>query len=284
MRHVLAALLVAAAFVPRGSLLAQDAANDPHAVQPERPTVATHAGTVAPGWIEFEAGAEFDRYAGGVHGASTPLVAKIGLAPRLQLTIAASLTRPPGIADAGFGDAMVGLKWRVAEHAPLVGDFALLPFLKVPSGSAASGTGTGTTDVTLLLISSHAFGPYSLDINAGYTRRSGSGATVPRDATLWTVSAGGPLAGALGWTGEVYGYPATRGPAGAAAIVALLGGPTLLVRKWLALDAGVILPLTGAQPRAVYVGGVCNAGRLWGRPAHHVIGEEAGVSRRSPRA
>jgi len=36
---------------------------DPHEAQPERPTVATHAGTVAPGWVEFEAGSEFDRYA-----------------------------------------------------------------------------------------------------------------------------------------------------------------------------------------------------------------------------
>ena len=31
-----------------------------------------------------------------------------------------------------------------------------------------------------------------------------------------------------------------------------------------AFDAGVIVPLTGPQPRAIYVGGVCNAGRLWG--------------------
>src|SRR5207248_820985 len=37
-------------------------ARDPHEVQPERPTVATHAGTVAPGWIELEWGSEWDRY------------------------------------------------------------------------------------------------------------------------------------------------------------------------------------------------------------------------------
>src|ERR1051325_4189243 len=34
---------------------AQDAA-DPRAVQPERPTVATHAGTVAPAFLEIETG------------------------------------------------------------------------------------------------------------------------------------------------------------------------------------------------------------------------------------
>jgi len=28
-----------------------DTSTNPHAVQPERPTVATHAGTVATGWL-----------------------------------------------------------------------------------------------------------------------------------------------------------------------------------------------------------------------------------------
>ena len=35
-----------------------DSAANPRAVQPERPTVATHAGTVAPGYMELEEGGE----------------------------------------------------------------------------------------------------------------------------------------------------------------------------------------------------------------------------------
>jgi len=57
---------------------------DAHEVQPERPTVATHAGTVAPGWIEVEFGAERDRYADDSLGAGLPAVVKIGLRPRVQ--------------------------------------------------------------------------------------------------------------------------------------------------------------------------------------------------------
>ena len=34
-------------------------ARDPREVQPERPTVATHAGSVAPGFLEVEWGAEY---------------------------------------------------------------------------------------------------------------------------------------------------------------------------------------------------------------------------------
>jgi hypothetical protein len=90
---------------------------------------------------------------------------------------------------------------------------------------------------------------------------------VPTSATLWTVSFGGPLAGPVGWVAECYGLPATPGPAGLASIVALLGGPTLAVRTWLAFDAGVIIPVTGPQLRALYAGGVYNVGQLWG-PRH----------------
>ncbi len=238
-------------------------APDPHAVQPERPTVATHAGTVAPGWVEIEAGAEFDHYADRTRGAGAPVLVKIGLASHLQLGLSGSLVSGPGAdGGTGMGDAAVGVKWRLIDHAPLLGRFAIEPAVKLPTGSAVSGTGTGTTDASLLLISSHDLGPVALDINLGYTRRSGDGSVAPRSATLWTTSFGGPAAGSLGWAAELYGYPATSGPSGSKAVVALLLGPTLLPRKWLALDAGAIVPVTGPQPHAWYLGGVWNVGRL----------------------
>ena len=104
----------------------------------------------------------------------------------------------------GIGDIGAALKWRMLEHAPVLGDFALQPSLKIPTGSEVHGTGTGTTDVGLLLISSHDWGGYALDLNCGYTRRSGDGSRAPKDATLWTVSGGGPVYRTLGWVAEFY--------------------------------------------------------------------------------
>lgn len=247
-----------------GPVRAQEAARDPHAVQPERPTVATHAYTVAPGWLEIEAGVEIDRYADRSTGGSGPVVVKVGLARRLQLDIEASLVRPAAGNTVGIGDLAVGLKWRIAERAPVFGDLTVIPSVKLPTAPASSGLGTGTTDVGLVLVSSRQLGPVEMDLNVGYTVRGGPDALAPRTSSLWTASVGGPVAGALGWTAELYGYPGTSGPAGSAPIVALLGGPTLLARPWLAFDAGVIVPLTGPQPRALYCGMVYNVGRLWG--------------------
>jgi hypothetical protein len=191
-------------------------------------------------------------------------VLKLGAASHAQLSLFGTTVSPPRT-SLGLGDIGVDLKWRLADGAPLVGDFAVLPAIKFPTGSASAGTGTGTTDGSILLISSHDFGGVAMDLNAGYTRRSGDGSVAPRSASLWTASFGGPFAGAFGWVAECYGYPATSGASGAPSIVALLGGPTLLVRPWLAVDAGVIVPLAGPQPRAVYAGTVYNVGRIIAR-------------------
>jgi hypothetical protein len=89
------------------------------------------------------------------HTLLTPTVLKLGVAPRVQLEIASSFIHHSGTAPdySGIGDASAALKWGVAEKAPVIGD-------------------------------------YALDINAGYTRRSGDGSKARRNATLWTVSGG----------------------------------------------------------------------------------------------
>lgn len=259
--NTLGALLLFVAF--SACLAAQKAELDPHTAQPQRPTVATHAGTVARGWLELESGIESDRYDDSTRGALVPVLAKLGLSPRLQLEVQTPAVWAPGEGGAGLGDLSVGIKWRFLENAPTVGDLAILPSIKMPTGSSSLDTGTGTTDVGVLFISSHELGPVAIDVNVGYTRRSGDGTLTPRNAFLWTGSFSGPARGPLGWVAELYSYPATSGPVGDPSIVAFLAGSTLMIRPWLVVDAGVILPITGPQPKAVYAGAVYNVARVW---------------------
>lgn len=237
------------------------APTDPRQVQPERPTVATHAGTVAVGYLEIEAGAERDQI---THATSTllaPVVFKVGIDSHMQLSVFTPFANTD--AGSGIGDLAVGVKWRLLDDAPVLGDFALFPSLKLPTGSIARGTGTNTTDGSLLFISSHDLRGVAMDLNAGVTRRSGGGNDVPRWASVWTASFGGSLQDEIGWVAEVFGFPGTGGAAGQKGTAALLAGPTLQPAPWLALDIGLIIPITGPQPHAVYLGGVYNAGRLW---------------------
>ena len=233
----------------------------PHAVQPERPSVATHAGTVAPGFAEWESGVEYDRNDDGTTAGSAPVVLKLGLTKRTQLSLQLPVTRTTE-GSAGFGDVTLGVKWRLVEDHPLLQDIALLPQVKLPSGGLR---GTGTTDVGLLLINSRTLGPVGLDLNVGFTQRSGDGTRAPRTATMWAIAAGIPVHRTLGWTLECFGSPGTGGPAGASPVVAILTGPTLVARQNLELDLGIIVPVTGQQPRAIYAGLVSNLGALFSR-------------------
>ena len=230
----------------------------PRAVQPERPSVATHAGTVAAGYIEIESGVERDRFSDRSLASQVPTLIKLGLSSHTQLAIGVPASGATG-AGTGFGDLSVGVKWRITEDTPLLQDIALLPSVKFASGGTR---GTGTTDANLLLINSRTFGPVSVDLNVGITRRSGDGSNAPRTASMWAVAAGIPVRGAFGWAFECYGYPGTSGVAGSAPIVALLTGPTWVLRPEIALDAGVIAPFAGPQPRAFYAGIVTSVGRV----------------------
>lgn len=237
--------------------LSSGSAADPRAVQPERPSVATHAGTVAPGYVEIETGVETDRNPDDTHAMQIPTVVKVGLAPQAQLSIFVPILRTTAL-PLGFGDVGAGVKWRLTDGGPLQ-RFAVLPSVTFASGGAR---GTQTTSAGLVLIDSRSIGPVSLDLNAGLTRHSGDGTTAPRTTTVWTASSGIPVAGPVGWQLECFGYPGTHGPAGSAPIVAILTGPTLGAWRSLAVDTGVILPLAGPQPKAWYAGVVANLGSL----------------------
>ena len=263
----LAALVIAA--MPPG-LFAQTA-DDPHAAKPERPTVATHAWTVAPQYAEVETGIELDRNGSQSWDGSTPTVLKIGVAPRVQLSVQSTLAWAKYL-PIGAGDSAVSLKYRIVETHTLFGAFAVEPGIKFPTGGLERGT--NTTDASLLLISSHDVRGVALDLNFGYSRAFG---TIPvavpaiypppvvrvsRNTTWWTASTGGGIRGRLGFAAELFGYPATAGISGTPASVAVLAGPTFTVRPWIVIDAGGIVRLRGEQPHALYAGLVYNVGKF----------------------
>ena len=93
------------------------APKDPHTAQPERPTVATHAGTVAPGWVEVETGLELDFSPGTSSNHITTIVTKFGVASHVQFSVYVNGSTPDG-GRTGFGDLSLGLTWRLVDDHP----------------------------------------------------------------------------------------------------------------------------------------------------------------------
>jgi hypothetical protein len=256
------ACAVAIAILVAAPLAAQDtSAVDPRTVQPERPTVATHAHTVAPGYFELETGIEGDRASGGARTYFAPSVLKIGLASHVQLNVIAPFVFAGLGQSSGIGDTGLGLKWRLLDDNAILGDFALLPAVKFPTGSLQTGTGSGTTDWSVTAISSYDIHGVSLDLNVGYTHIGAQGDNAASSTALWTTSFGIPLVGDLGWQLELFGYPTIDGSANPST-VAVLMGPSYRLSRIFNLDAGFISPIRGHQPNAIFAGLVWNLGSL----------------------
>lgn len=261
-RHV--AVLVALATLYASAGIQAQEETDPRLVQPERPTVATHAHTVAPGFFELESGIEGDRIDKGTRTWFAPTVLKVGITSHTQLNIStAEFFRGSG-QSSGVGDVSVGLKWRLLDDNPVLGDFALLPAIKFANGSPSDGTGSGTRDLGMTVIASYDIHGVSMDLNAMYTRVGSTATTSATDAALWTASFGFPVAGQLSWAAELFGYPTVDG-SGSPSRVAFLTGPTFLVSPAFNLDVGIITPLRGELANALYAGLVWNLGSPFGR-------------------
>ncbi len=250
---------------PDSATASDSAAVVAHTAQPERPTVATHAYTVAPGYVEIETGVQ-DAQPRGSSALVAPLVAKLGLTTRLQLELQESFASysASGVASRGVGDAAIALKQRVLIAAPILSDFSVQGTLKLATG--ARGVGTGTTDVSLLLISSRQIRSAELDLNAGYTHRSGDGTSAPVNSTLAAAALGGQIAGALGGVAELFTYPHTTGAMAAPTQIGVTVGPTWRLQPWLVLDAGAILNVRALSSNALYAGLTYNVGRISGFP------------------
>ena len=240
-------------------LRAQAPETDPRAVQPERPTVATHAHTVAPGYFEVETGVQGNRVDAGSRAYGVPTVLKVGISSHLQLNLGAPAVLSGAGQQAGLGDVSVGVKWRLLDDHAVLGDFALLPAIKFPTGSLSDGTGTGTTDVGLTVIASYDVHGVAMDLNAAYTKVGVASDQSGPDAALWTASFGFPVAGRLSWVAELFGVPRIDGASQRPA-TALLTGPSFLVSPALNLDLGIIAPIHGDLPNAIYAGLVWNLG------------------------
>ncbi len=217
--------------------------------RPERPTVATHAVAMAPGYLELEAGAATTRPSGAAEHAMI-LTTKFGLAERLQLTVTSSVTRTAERVT-GADPVFAGVKWQLGarrEGRPLV---AILPGVTFANGPRRDRDAA----LSLMVVYSQAVGPVAVDLNVAATRLNRVEGRVPY---LWAASAGGPVAGAVGWGVELWGEAADGTPAS----TNVLGFVGYTVRPSLVLDAGFTTPLDGDAGTTLFAGLTWNLGRV----------------------
>lgn len=226
-------------------------AQSPRAANPERPTVATHAYAVAPGYVEAEQGISARGTTSLSAVTSWDVNVKIGIAPHIQLGIFGPGYLRTG-AGHGVGDWGAALKLRtdLSEEVAV----AVVPTLTVPTGNERRGLGAGRALGQLPVVLS-VNGPARVhaDLNAGPL---GIGAGRPQ--WLTTASFSRPL-GALGVAAELFRISVgAAGPRQSGLLGALLVTPA----QWIVIDVGGTIGLGSGSPDVIFLGATTNFGRL----------------------
>src|SRR3989442_2926114 len=228
------------------------AVQSPRAANPERPSVATHAYVVAPGYAELEQGVRAQGV-GDFRAATTgEFNLKLGLTRHAQLGLFGTgyARRARG---AGVGDVGLALKLRSAVSPRAA--VALVPAVTLPTGDSAAGLGAGRVLGALVAVwSGDVGGGVHADLNAGPI---GVGAGAPQ----WLATASFSRAfGRVGLAAELFRVgPGAAGPRQAG----LLGAVSWRVWEWGVADAGGVAGLGAGSADQLFVGVTTNLGRIF---------------------
>lgn len=249
-RRLLASLGAAASLAgadPRAA-----APQSPRQANPERPTFATHAYAVAPGYAELEQGLSARGVASLREATSWVVDLKVGVSHNVQAALSGPLySRTPD--GWGIGDLGGTLKLRT-DFSPRMAAAAVTS-VTAPTGSVSEGTGAGRALGALTAVLSvdlpHTF---HVDANAG---PQGIGAGAPQ---MFVSVAGARALGRAGVTLEVFNF----GSGGAGSHNSgVLGAITLRLAEWAVADAGGVARIASGTPDEVFVGLTTNLGRIW---------------------
>ena len=122
------------------SLAQAGAAQSSRAANPERPTVATHAYAVAPGYWELEQGIVARGVRSLGEATSWDLNLKVGLARGWQLGVSGTAYGRTG-SGSGVGDLGIALKWRGGLTTTTAA--GVVPSVTLPTGSQDVGLSAG---------------------------------------------------------------------------------------------------------------------------------------------
>ncbi len=223
----------------------------PREANPERPTVATHAYSVARGYAELEQGARVFGIASLREATAWEFNLKIGLGRGLQLGVFG-----PGYlrtsAGAGVGD--VGVSLKLSRGVSSRSTVALVPSVTFPTGDEARGLGAGRMlSSAVAVLSADLPARFHFDVNAGPV---GVGAGKPQ----WFTSVGFSRGGTIGAATELFAF--TSGASGPRQ-GGLLAAAVVRCAEWAVLDAGGAVGLSRETPHQVFVGLTTNVGRIF---------------------
>lgn len=135
-----------------------------------RPLDTEDTEVLDPGTAEFETGLDL-ALQGDASAFGSRLVLSVGVLPRVEARVETTVVglNPPGESiRGGPGDSLVGAKYRLLDEEPYQPALLLATAVRLPTGDADRGLGTGEAAVLALLGISRTWGAFTVTANGAY--------------------------------------------------------------------------------------------------------------------
>ena len=219
-----------------------------------RPLDTEDTGTVAPRMGELELSVTHERRDADHVWAPRAVVA-FGLLPGLEVRVESGIAALEGSrgrdGEAGLGDSVVGIKYRLLDEAARAPAVLGAVAVRLPTGDDDRGLGAAGVDVTALIAVGKILGPVALTWNGGYTF-----VTSDRTADSWLLALAVEYRVAPAWwlVGEV--VSSVRSMRGTRDDAVVRAGAVYAVSDRLKLDAAVGAGLTRSAPDVIVTVGL----------------------------
>ena len=216
-----------------------------------RPLSTDDVGTVAPGHLQVELGAEYLEQSNDDHEAAvTPCLTTGVIWDRLDFAVEVPylwLRPDSGSNEDGFSDLYTRLKLRFLDEAPNFPGLAVTLGVKTETGDSARGLGTGETDFVGNFIAQKGFDRLPIFVNAGYNFRGDPAEEEEYDMVNLSLAGEFACTEKLAIVGEVAGEILTEDVSEDNPCEVLVGA-TYEIPWGTVLDAGVAAGLTDGSP------------------------------------
>jgi hypothetical protein len=212
----------------------------------DRPDFTESSEVIPGGWLQLESGISFEGESSVRAFTAPSALLRIGLGRRAELRLGADGFLSESVSDvrhSGRSDMEIGAKYKVFDQATRGFDFALLPIVSLPTGTA--GFTSGGVDPTLKVTWGRDLpGGFGLTGNVNFSSLTEDGSRFHQEAV--SLSVGHDLAFGFGGYAEVYGFSKMSAADGAG--VTVNGGVSRLLGRHVQIDVEAGRGLTSASP------------------------------------
>jgi hypothetical protein len=232
-------------------------AQEPQAIEPDRPDVTNGTHIVDTGLLQIEIGGLFTNPQPGQNGFGSPFTARLGVFEWLEARFGTDgfVTQADEFGRVhGVGNVQLGAKLRLWADPGGLPVLSILPQVNLPTADSAKGLGSGLADFTIALLTGTDIGRHG-HVDANYGIGAIGSSDIDGRFVQHLISVSASAAVTENWNPYFEAFWFSRQDAGGPPVTSIDAGAIYQIGTRYAVDGGAQFGLSAEAPRfAVFAG------------------------------